>query len=52
MPAQTPLICEETFAPILYIMAYENLEEAIALHNDVPQGFVQRRFFTTNLFDG
>ena len=28
----------ETFAPILYVMTYRELEEAIALHNDVPQG--------------
>ncbi len=38
MPAQTPLVCEETFAPILYIMDYETLDEAIAMHNAVPQG--------------
>jgi len=29
---------EETFAPILYIFAVETLDDAIALHNDVPQG--------------
>ena len=29
---------DETFAPILYVMRYRDLEEAIALHNDVPQG--------------
>ena len=32
-------ICkEETFAPILYVMTYSDLHEAIALQNDVPQG--------------
>ncbi|ARX84154.1 MULTISPECIES: L-piperidine-6-carboxylate dehydrogenase [Streptomyces] len=36
--AQTGIVREETFAPILYVMTYETLEEAIALHNDVPQG--------------
>ncbi|MGW2390611.1 L-piperidine-6-carboxylate dehydrogenase [Streptomyces lydicamycinicus] len=36
--AQTDVVREETFAPILYVQTYENLEEAIALHNDVPQG--------------
>ena len=29
---------EETFAPILYAMRYRDLDEAIAMHNDVPQG--------------
>ncbi len=38
MPGQTPIVCEETFAPILYIMAYDSLEEAMRLHNEVPQG--------------
>jgi aldehyde dehydrogenase (NAD+) len=38
MPAQTPLVRRETFAPILYVLTYRELDEAIALHNDVPQG--------------
>jgi aldehyde dehydrogenase (NAD+) len=38
MPAQTEIVKEETFAPILYILQYGKLEEAIALHNGVPQG--------------
>ena len=44
MPRQTPLVCEETFAPILYIMAYETLDEAIAMHNAVPQGLSSAMF--------
>ncbi len=32
------IVCEETFAPILYIMKYETLDEAIAIQNNVPQG--------------
>lgn len=32
------IVHKETFAPILYLIEYENLEEAIALHNSVPQG--------------
>ncbi|AGP52319.1 aldehyde dehydrogenase family protein [Streptomyces rapamycinicus] len=36
--AQTDVVREETFAPILYVLTYDTLEEAIALHNDVPQG--------------
>ncbi len=38
MPRQTETVRCETFAPILYLMEYETLEEAINLHNDVPQG--------------
>ncbi|MFE3289796.1 aldehyde dehydrogenase family protein [Rhodococcus sp. NPDC059234] len=38
MPAQTEVVREETFAPILYVLGYDSLDEAIALHNDVPQG--------------
>jgi aldehyde dehydrogenase (NAD+) len=32
------MIREETFAPILYVMRYESFEDAIRIHNDVPQG--------------
>ena len=38
MPAQTEIVQEETFAPIMYVLTYDTLEEAIALHNEVPQG--------------
>jgi aldehyde dehydrogenase (NAD+) len=37
-PADLPLAREETFAPILYAMVYDDLDEAIALHNGVDQG--------------
>jgi aldehyde dehydrogenase (NAD+) len=33
-----PITCEETFAPILYLFEFADLDEAIALHNSVPQG--------------
>jgi aldehyde dehydrogenase (NAD+) len=33
-----PIVKEETFAPILYVIGYDTLDEAIAIHNDVPQG--------------
>jgi len=33
-----PIVREETFAPILYLMSYETLEEAMDIHNSVPQG--------------
>ena len=38
MPNQTPIVREETFAPILYVMEYQTMEEAIEMHNAVPQG--------------
>ena len=38
MPRQTAIVEEETFAPILYVMSYAQLEEAVALHNGVTQG--------------
>src|SRR5207248_647980 len=38
MSTQTELVRRETFAPILYVMRYRALGEAIALHNAVPQG--------------
>jgi aldehyde dehydrogenase (NAD+) len=33
-----PITCEETFAPILYLFEFDDLDEAIARHNAVPQG--------------
>jgi aldehyde dehydrogenase (NAD+) len=38
MPAQTAVVCAETFAPILYVMRYATFDEALALHNGVDQG--------------
>jgi aldehyde dehydrogenase (NAD+) len=38
MPSQSAVVTEETFAPILYTLRYDTLDEAIALHNGVPQG--------------
>ena len=46
---QLPIVKHETFAPILYVLTYETLEEAIALQNDVPQG-LSSAIFTSNLF--
>jgi L-aminoadipate-semialdehyde dehydrogenase len=48
MKRQAPIVCEETFAPILYLMEYETLDDAIAIHNGVPQG-LSSAIFTTNL---
>ena len=33
-----PIVQEETFAPLLYFMTYENFEDALSMHNNVPQG--------------
>jgi aldehyde dehydrogenase (NAD+) len=38
MPAQSPLVCSETFAPILYVMRYSDFDQALVWHNAVPQG--------------
>jgi aldehyde dehydrogenase (NAD+) len=38
MPAQSAIVRQETFAPILYILEYERFEDALGLHNGVPQG--------------
>ena len=48
MPGQTALVREETFAPILYTLGYDSLEEAIAIHNDAPQG-LSSSIFTLNM---
>jgi aldehyde dehydrogenase (NAD+) len=38
MKSQTATVARETFAPILYVMRYAKFDEAVALHNAVPQG--------------
>jgi aldehyde dehydrogenase (NAD+) len=48
MPSQTAIVREETFAPILYILEYETLEEAIKMNNDVSQG-LSSSIFTDSL---
>jgi L-aminoadipate-semialdehyde dehydrogenase len=48
MPQQTDIVCRETFAPILYVMRYRDLDDAIATHNAVPQGLASS-IFTTDL---
>jgi aldehyde dehydrogenase (NAD+) len=48
MPKQTEIVKEETFAPILYVIGYREIEEAIALNNDVSQGLASS-LFTQNL---
>ncbi|MBS1118951.1 MAG: Aldehyde dehydrogenase [Deltaproteobacteria bacterium] len=48
MPMQSSVVRDETFAPILYAMGYRELEAAIAMHNDVPQG-LSSCIFTNDL---
>ncbi|MBL9051702.1 MAG: aldehyde dehydrogenase family protein [Tabrizicola sp.] len=48
MPGQTATVCEECFAPILYVLTYDSLDEAIAIQNEVPQG-LSSCIFTLNL---
>jgi aldehyde dehydrogenase (NAD+) len=59
MPTQSEIVQAETFAPILYVMAYgttdsqaspgaDDFEEALAMHNDVPQG-LSSSIFTLNV---
>jgi aldehyde dehydrogenase (NAD+) len=43
-----PVVQRETFAPILYVLPYSELEEAIAIHNGVPQG-LSSAIFSSNL---
>ncbi|MBX3060927.1 MAG: aldehyde dehydrogenase family protein [Anaerolineae bacterium] len=48
MPAQTPIVREETFAPILYLLSYADFDDAVRLHNGVPQG-LSSAIFTDSL---
>ena len=48
MKAQVDVVRRETFAPILYVIRYSNLTEAIHLQNDVPQG-LSSSIFTNDL---
>lgn len=48
MSRQSAIVTRETFAPILYVMKYDKLADAIALHNDVPQGLASS-IFTNDL---
>ena len=46
MPAQTDIVATETFAPLLYVLAYDDFDEALALQNGVPQGLASSIFTT------
>jgi aldehyde dehydrogenase (NAD+) len=46
--ARMPILKEEVFAPILYLVEFDSLDEVIQWHNDVPQG-LSSAMFTTNM---
>ena len=48
VPEQLPITCEETFAPLLYVLEFDDLDHAIELHNAVPQG-LSSAIFTKNV---
>ncbi|WAX70481.1 aldehyde dehydrogenase family protein [Gallibacterium anatis] len=48
MPVQHEVVKHETFAPILYVMSYDDFEQAIEMQNDVPQG-LSSCVFTNNM---
>jgi aldehyde dehydrogenase (NAD+) len=45
---EMPILREEIFAPILYLIEFDDLDQGIAWHNDVPQG-LSSAVFTTNV---
>ncbi len=48
MPSQSAIVTQETFAPVLYVIPYDDLEHAIRIHNAVPQG-LSSAIFTRDL---
>ena len=48
MPEQTAVVARETFAPLLYVVTYDDFEQAIAINNAVPQG-LSSSVFTEDL---
>lgn len=50
LPKQSETIFEETFAPITYLFPYDTLEEAMQVHNEVPQG-LSSTIMTTDVRD-
>lgn len=48
MPNQSAVVKKETFAPILYIMPFKSIDDAIKMQNDVPQG-LSSALFTLNM---
>ena len=50
MSEQTDVVYSETFAPILYVMKYSDYNDALQLHNEVPQG-LSSAVFTNNIIE-
>lgn len=50
MDSQEGVVLEETFAPILFVMKYDTIEEAVHLHNNVPQG-LSSAIFSGNMHE-
>ncbi len=48
MPAQSEIVRHETFAPILYVMTWDTMDQAITLQNEVDQG-LSSCIFTLNM---
>ncbi|TDI62657.1 MAG: aldehyde dehydrogenase family protein [Alphaproteobacteria bacterium] len=48
MAEQTDLVRRETFSPVLYVLTYRELDRAIEIHNDVPQG-LSSSIFTSDM---
>jgi aldehyde dehydrogenase (NAD+) len=48
MPEQSDVVCTETFAPILYVIGYDEFTDAVRLNNAVPQG-LSSCIFTTDV---
>jgi aldehyde dehydrogenase (NAD+) len=48
MPTQSEIVHTETFAPILYVLTYDDFDDALAMHNEVPQG-LSSSIFTMNV---
>ncbi|HEY2273438.1 MAG TPA: aldehyde dehydrogenase family protein [Jatrophihabitantaceae bacterium] len=48
MPTQSEIVQAETFAPILYVMSYDDFDDALTMHNEVPQG-LSSSIFTMNV---
>ncbi len=48
MPAQTEIVKQETFAPILYLLEFDDIPQALEIHNDVPQG-LSSAIFSLNM---
>ncbi len=48
VPGNTQMVCRETFAPLLYIISFKDIDEAIEIHNGVPQG-LSSAIFTNSI---